>query len=411
MNIINLSFSDINGGAGIAATRIASLFCDDEFVRSQLYVAYKKSSLNHIYELPFSYPLLKAKVLNKLKNTLIPKSHKYRAIRSLGFIPTQKIPRFNNSSQTLLHLHWTQNELLTISQIRSLNETYKMVWTVHDFWPILGYYHYDHNMFTRDASNFEINHLSHENWLDKYCWSLKLKTWANQSFSIVCPSKWQAQFFKESPIFANSTIFVVPNPIDTDIYYSKNSSIRRTLHIPSTDLLIGFGAIDGKTDYRKGSDYASKLIDHLSKLSLNNISIIIFGNKKKHTYNIGSITIHELGYCHSEPLLAEIYSSLDLYINTSRSEIFGQTTAEAISCGTPSIVFDGSALSELVEDRKTGFVVPRFDISRIVEIIDYYASNKCSLNQMRINCRKYALSCWSREKVKAKYRAIYTSLL
>ena len=46
--------------------------------------------------------------------------------------------------------------------------------------------------------------------------------------------------------------------------------------------------------------------------------------------------------------LVEIYTASDLYINPSVEETFGMTTLEAQYCGTPSVVYKGTACEEIV---------------------------------------------------------------
>lgn len=46
--------------------------------------------------------------------------------------------------------------------------------------------------------------------------------------------------------------------------------------------------------------------------------------------------------------LAEIYSAADVFFNASVEETFGLPTVEAISCGTPAIVYNATALPEAV---------------------------------------------------------------
>lgn len=47
--------------------------------------------------------------------------------------------------------------------------------------------------------------------------------------------------------------------------------------------------------------------------------------------------------------LAEIYSAADVFVNPSREETFSMTTLEAIACGTPAIVYRGTACEEVVK--------------------------------------------------------------
>ena len=44
--------------------------------------------------------------------------------------------------------------------------------------------------------------------------------------------------------------------------------------------------------------------------------------------------------------LAEIYTAADVYVNPSREETYSMTTAEALACGTPAIVYKHTACEE-----------------------------------------------------------------
>ena len=48
--------------------------------------------------------------------------------------------------------------------------------------------------------------------------------------------------------------------------------------------------------------------------------------------------------------IIEIYTAADVFLNLSVEETFGLTTVEAIACNTPVIVYDATALSEVVTD-------------------------------------------------------------
>ena len=47
--------------------------------------------------------------------------------------------------------------------------------------------------------------------------------------------------------------------------------------------------------------------------------------------------------------LAEIYTAADVFVNLSVEETFGMTTLEAVSCGTPAIVYRGTACEEVAQ--------------------------------------------------------------
>ena len=55
--------------------------------------------------------------------------------------------------------------------------------------------------------------------------------------------------------------------------------------------------------------------------------------------------------------MATIYSAADIFLIPSRIESFGQTAAEAQSCGTPVIGFDIGGLRDIVTHNKNGFLI------------------------------------------------------
>ena len=107
--------------------------------------------------------------------------------------------------------------------------------------------------------------------------------------------------------------------------------------------------------------------------------------------------------------LAEIYSQADVFVNPSKVESFGMTTAEALSCGTPSIVYDTSACPEVV-DNLTGRVVPLGDVNALAKAV----MEICSLpgrEAMRQACRERAIRLFNRQDRYKEYLQLYNEVL
>ena len=68
---------------------------------------------------------------------------------------------------------------------------------------------------------------------------------------------------------------------------------------------------------------------------------------------------HRIGY----------YSHADVYLNLSYEESFGLTSIEAMSCGTPVVAYDSTALKESI-DFNTGISVPKGNLIEIRGAID-----------------------------------------
>ena len=87
----------------------------------------------------------------------------------------------------------------------------------------------------------------------------------------------------------------------------------------------------------------------------------------------------------------------------SFDEPFGLSVAEAMCCGTPVIAFNRGAMPELIEDKKTGFLVASID-----EAID---AVKKIQNISRTDCRDRALSLFSAERMAEDYIEVYKKIL
>jgi len=65
----------------------------------------------------------------------------------------------------------------------------------------------------------------------------------------------------------------------------------------------------------------------------------------------------------------EMLRGLDVYVAASRRESFGVAVVEASACGVPVVVTDVDGLSEVVEQDRTGFIVPREDVGSLASAI------------------------------------------
>jgi len=61
----------------------------------------------------------------------------------------------------------------------------------------------------------------------------------------------------------------------------------------------------------------------------------------------------------------EMLQGFDLYVAASRQESFGVAVLEASACGVPVVATDVGGLSEVVEQDRTGIIVPREDVGSL----------------------------------------------
>ena len=99
----------------------------------------------------------------------------------------------------------------------------------------------------------------------------------------------------------------------------------------------------------------------------------------------------------------------DVFVNPSQAETFGLTTAEALACGTPCVVYDTSACPELISD-ESGCVVPLNDISAMAEAIRQICE-KTDQASMRSACRERAVGLFNQSESYLEYWKLYQLIL
>jgi len=84
-------------------------------------------------------------------------------------------------------------------------------------------------------------------------------------------------------------------------------------------------------------------------------------------------------------------------------EPFGLSVAEAMFCGTPVIAFNKGAMPELINDKQTGFLVE--NVAQAAAVVKQVKTIS------RINCRKWALSKFTTQKMTEDYITLYEQIL
>jgi D-inositol-3-phosphate glycosyltransferase len=69
-------------------------------------------------------------------------------------------------------------------------------------------------------------------------------------------------------------------------------------------------------------------------------------------------------------LLSTFYRAADVVLVPSRSESFGLVALEAAACGVPVVATGVGGLLNLIEDGKTGFLVPGRDLDQFVRFTE-----------------------------------------
>lgn len=284
-----------------------------------------------------------------------------------------------------------------------------IIWSLHDCWSMTG--HCAHfalvgcDKWKTGCFKCPLKHNYPESWcVDSSKRNYKDKKRMIEAIprlTIVSGSQWLADIAQQS-YFRGRDIKVIANGIDTEIYAPRDNAneLRKKYGLEGKFVIMASGTV--WLDYKGINDYG-KLRRELSE----DYAIILVGLSDEDFDKVPDGVIG-IPRTKSPNELAEFYSMADCVMSLSRLESFGLTPVEGFACGTPAIVYDNVALSELISD-EVGFKVQVGDIDALKKaVISLKQKGKQSYSE---NCRKLALNTYDKAKCFGNYIDLYNKIL
>ena len=107
---------------------------------------------------------------------------------------------------------------------------------------------------------------------------------------------------------------------------------------------------DNRKGYKLFIDIVNK-IKLTNKYKKFNFRFIVVGDYNNENKNNDFIF---LPHIENENDLNTIYNIANLYVNTSRYETFGKTTAESMACDTPVIAYEKTGAKDMIDHKING---------------------------------------------------------
>lgn len=186
-----------------------------------------------------------------------------------------------------------------------------------------------------------------------------------KAFGIIAISKHGQAALKRKGVDA----YYIPHGVDTNIFKPRDrNKARESLKLPIDKFIIGMVAANSSPNDRKNF---SSVLTAFKWFLVEHPESILFLHT--HGFLEGGLDIRAMATAHgisenvyiADPYqmylgypankMADIYNSFDVFLNPAKGEGFGIPIIEAMACGTPLAVTDGTAMTELVEDVGTLF--------------------------------------------------------
>ena len=275
----------------------------------------------------------------------------------------------------IIHLHNIHGYYINIEILFNyLKEANKpVVWTLHDCWAFTGHCsHFDYvgcDKWKTGCNNcIQKNEYPSSKVIDssKLNYEKKKELFTSvKNMTIVTPSKWLANLVKES-FLSKYPVEVINNGIDLDVFKPTESDFREKYNLKDKFILLGIASVWTE---RKGLKYFVELSQKLS----DDYKIVIVGvsekQKKQLPENILAIT-----RTNNVKELAEIYTSADIFINTTLEDNFPTTNLESLACGTPVITFKTGGSIESI-DYNCGIIVNKKNLKELINSINIIRKN------------------------------------
>lgn len=420
MKIAMLSTFDRDGGAAIAASRLhrgLRLLQQD----SWLLVKCKSGHDPHTVQVDPPGPEIRkregffrlieersyARNRSSLSNTRFSLPYPGRDISKHSIIATAD----------LVNLHWVAL-FQSAENVASLQATGKpLVWTLHDMNPFSGGCHYSAGC-TRYRSDCEdCPQLREDPWrLPARILQRRIK-YLGKGLTVVAPSRWLADCARQSSVFRESRVEVIPNSLETEVFIPRDkAAAKKKLGFSPEQTLLLFSAYS-EGEKRKGFGELSNALRCALKdprfqalLSGGKIQILNLGPNRKKTVE-GGLAVRNLGLIDSLDEVACVYAAADIFVMPSLEENLANVMLEAMACSTPVLAFAVGGNPDVIRQGVTGYLVPLSDCDQFAARLLELVFNPTLREQMGRNCRSLIEREFALTDQAAHYIELFSDLI
>lgn len=307
----------------------------------------------------------------------------------------------------IINLHWVANFLDWETFFLS-PKVNNIVWTLHDFGPFTGGYHY-----TSGFDGYKYDDLYPpflQNTFDPAFASKQLTVKKNilakshVNIFLVSPSKCLKIHSQESSLFSQKEHFHIPYSLNINIFKCLDKSFcRQVLNLPLDKKIILFVS-DFLHNQRKGFDM---LLEALEMLNDKGYILCCIGNRSDLDF-IPKGTIY-LGRITDERLMTIAYNSADVFVLPAKEDNLPNTVLESLCCGTPVVGYNVGGMSDMVINNFNGELSSEISSKQLLVSIQKVITNLENYNKnlISIEARKqYSPSVQAKAYVK-----VYKELL
>jgi len=198
-------------------------------------------------------------------------------------------------------------------------------------------------------------------------WELKRRSLERAAIHLIVASRWMDRRAAESPILRHLPRSVIPFGLDPGTFrVGDRAAARAELGIPASARVAAVRWTPHNV--LKGTRYAAQALLRLPEGVVTHV--LCFESDGSDVAELRTrYSVVPMPWLEDGRDVARAMRAADVFLMPSVGETFGMMAIEAMACGTPVAVFEGTALPEVVDAPRSGLAVPQGDAEALAAAI------------------------------------------
>jgi glycosyltransferase involved in cell wall biosynthesis len=323
-----------------------------------------------------------------------------QGIEDFNFPGTAHLLDLLSAKPDVIHAHNLHGGYFDLRRLAELSYQVPVVLTLHDEWAFTGHCAYTFGCDRWETGCGSCPHLETYPAVKQdgtnYNWRRKHDIYSRSRLYVSASSRWLLDKAIRSVLRpAIIEAKVIPYGIDLTIFQpGDKQTARQKLSLPPDAWVALFVANKARSNPFK--DYATMeaAIQKITARPTKREIIFLCLGEAREERKIGSATFRYVGYQTDPAKVAQFYQASDVYLHAAKTESFGLVIAEALACGVPAVATAVGGIPEVIEDKRTGFLVPPGDSEAIADCMLQLSNDEPMWREM---------SDWAAESAKRRF--------
>ncbi len=198
-------------------------------------------------------------------------------------------------------------------------------------------------------------------------WLLKWKSLQRSAIHLIVASRWMERRVAESPILQHLPRTLIPFGLDPGVFnVGDQVAARVALGIPADARVAAVRWTPH--NILKGTRFVEEALQRIPEGIVSHVLCIESDGTGLETLQ-RRFNVIPMPWLQGGPEMARVMRAADVFLMPSIGETFGMMAIEAMACGTPVVVFEGTALPNVVGAPHAGIAVPQGDTEALAVAI------------------------------------------